>query len=221
MYEPGNISIVVAHRNLLFRQGIVELLSKEAGLNVVDQVGASKDVIGALERDQPDVVLVDCQLPGPHIKHVVEQISFAAPQTRIVLLTQLEDPCLLRKLVALGVRACLTPDGSETELRSAIRAVVETVGRVVLSVTRETVDKLGDSSSMLSDREVEVLGLVAKGFTSTKIAASLFIAEGTVKRHLTNIYSKLDVKSRIQAVNKAVLLGLLKSQVSEMSVSHD
>jgi ATP/maltotriose-dependent transcriptional regulator MalT len=81
------------------------------------------------------------------------------------------------------------------------------------------VDKLGDSSRLLSEREVEVLGLAAKGFTSTKIAASLFIAEGTVKRHLTNIYSKLDVKCRIQAVNKAMLLGLVKNEAGNEGLS--
>jgi DNA-binding NarL/FixJ family response regulator len=221
LFDRRTVSIVVVHRDLLFRQAIIELLSKDDRFDVIAHVSDTEEVIGVVKRDRPDVVLVDCELPGRRIEHVVERINFAAPHSQIVLLTRLKDLYLLRKMVALGVRACVTPDGSEAELRSTIWAVMDDVDRVILSVSRETVDKLGDLRRLLSEREVEVLGLAAKGLTNTRIAASLFIAEGTVKRHLTNIYSKLDVKSRIQAVNKAMLLGLLTSEVSEMRVPHD
>ncbi|GHF20001.1 MULTISPECIES: response regulator transcription factor [Streptomyces] len=204
------ISIVLAHPNSLYRQGITALLNADADFSVVGQAGDGDRCIETAEREQPDVVLIDCGIPGPPLETLIARIAALAPRTRtMVLLARRDDPGLLRRLVRLGVRAFLVPDGDRDELRSAVRMVVNSGDRVVMSIPRDMMRGLGESGRLLSRREVEVLRLVAKGLTNSEVGGTLFIAEGTVKRHLTNIYTKLGVRSRIQAVNKAFLLGVM------------
>jgi len=112
--------------------------------------------------------------------------------------------------MATGASAFISKDVTRQELLSAIRSICKDRDHVVLSISRETMRQLqGPVNGPLTARELEVLMLVAKGLQNAQIAAKLYISEGTVKRHLTNTYLKLEVRSRIRAVNKAVTLGLL------------
>jgi len=128
-------------------------------------------------------------------------------------MTMHDDARLVRSLVASGARAYVIKSATREELLATIRTVQRDANRIILSVSRDTLESLeGRNEELLSTRELEVLTLVAEGMSNAQIARRLYIAEGTVKRHLTNIYAKLGVVSRIDAVNKAISAGLVTSR---------
>jgi DNA-binding NarL/FixJ family response regulator len=121
-----------------------------------------------------------------------------------------DEARLVGNLVAAGAHAYLLKSATSEELLTALRKVSRDSSHVVLSVSRETLEGLnGVDRPLLSKREREVLGLVAAGMHNSEIASELYISEGTVKRHLTNTYTKLGTASRISAIKKAISLGLV------------
>lgn len=162
-------------------------------------------------RHLPDIVLLDVELPGGEATETVARIRTAAPAARIIILSMFDEPRLLHRLVGAGVRGYLLKSVSRHELVSAVRGVHRDAERMALSVSRETMVQLqsGRSASGLSDRELEVLELVALALSNSQIAGRPAITEATVKRHLRNIFARLGAVSRIDAVNKAVGASLI------------
>jgi len=138
-------------------------------------------------------------------------IRKAAPRTRILILTMHDEPGLVHQVLTAGASGVLMKTATRGELVGAIRAVGYH-GKTVLSVSRRSADPLTlPSRSPLSQRETEVLELAARALSNAQIASRLFIADGTVKRHLTNIYAKLGAVSRLDAVNRARAAGLIEA----------
>jgi DNA-binding NarL/FixJ family response regulator len=133
----------------------------------------------------------------------------------VVVLTMHDEPRLVRSLLGAGARAYVVKSATREELLATVRMVERDPDRVVLSVSRDTLERLeGRDEGLLSARELEVLTLVATGSSNAGIAAQLHISEGTVKRHLTNAYAKLGVASRIDAVNRALSTGLVSPRAA-------
>ncbi len=121
-----------------------------------------------------------------------------------------DEPRLVRKLLTLGAHGYVVKSATREELIAAVRGVHRAENRVVLSVSRSTANRLeGAQESVLSSRELEVLLLAARAMSNSQIASHLHISEGTVKRHLTNIYAKLGVSSRVDAAKEALTSGLI------------
>jgi DNA-binding NarL/FixJ family response regulator len=205
--------VLIADDHTLFREGLTELCALEPDLHVV---GGASDGAGAVELarlEHPEVVLLDVEMPGQPVEETVRQLSAIDRRTHVVILTMHEDARVLRKLLSIGVDAYISKGATRRELLAAIRAVRDDQAKVVLSVPKGTMDQLANlAEGPLSARELDVVALVADGLSNADIAAALYISLGTVKRHLTNVYLKLNVHSRTNAVSRAATLGLLKDR---------
>lgn len=209
------IAVLLVDDHALFREGLAEILAADEGVRVV---GEAEDGWGAIKLAQairPDVVLLDVEMPGVGAEEAIGPILRASPSSKVVILTMHDEAHLVRSLLELGASGYVVKSATREELLAAVRTVDRDADRVVVSVGRETLRKLhGRDANLLSRRESEVLSLVARDMTNDQIASRLYISLGTVKRHLTNIYAKLEVSSRREAVEKALSEGLITQRGS-------
>lgn len=194
----------------LFREGVVEIFAAEDDMRVVGEAENGAEAVTLAEREKPDVALLDVEMPVMGAEGAIEGILRTSPSSRVLVLTMYDEPRLVRRLLALGAHAYIVKNATREELVAAVRTVHRVEDRVVLSVSRGTADRLeGSERGTLSHRELEVLLLTVRAMSNKQIASSLGISEGTVKRHLTNIYAKLDVSSRADAAKQAFTSGLI------------
>lgn len=210
--NEGPIKVLLVDDHTLFREGIAEIFATEEDMRLVGEAGDGEEAAGLAEERKPHVVLLDVEMPGPGAEETLRRILRVSPSPKVIVLTMYDEPRLVRNLLALGARAYMTKAAAREELLSAIRTVYRDNDRVILSVTRDTLERLeGRARSVLSSRELEILALMARGMSNGQIASQLYISVGTVKRHATNIYAKLGVCCRVDAINEAVATGLITS----------
>jgi DNA-binding NarL/FixJ family response regulator len=199
------IAIVIVDDHALFRDGLREILQTQRDMVVVGEAGDSNSAVALAVDRQPDIVLLDVEIPGAEVTDTVSQIRAQSPRSRILILSMHEGPQLVQALLGAGIRGYLLKSIRWQELVVAIRAVHSDSDRVVLGVSRESLARVqqGSSPGTLSAREVEVLDLVAQALSNGQIASRLNLTEATVKRHLRNVFVKLGAVSRLDAVNKA------------------
>lgn len=199
------VRIILADDHPLIRTGLHSTLEQEEGLVVVGEATNGEETNRLCQELSPDVLLLDLSMPGPSPVTTVRGILEQFPHVKIIMLTAFDDEVFVRNLVSLGVAGYILKDEAPETLIRAIRAALE--GDVWFS--RRIIDILARPGSAsgcieinchLTERENEVLHLMAKGFANSQIAEVLAIAEGTVKNHLVNIYQKLGVHSRAEAV---------------------
>lgn len=190
------------HETLL-RESLCARLDAERDITVVGCVGSSDKAIEIINQSNPQVVILDADRPEGVMESFL-RLREAAADARFLVLSSHEHPALLQKLLTLGINGYLMKSVTVMELITAIRAVVERDGRVVLSVARTSIEMLGHQAdgAGLSRREREIMQRIAEGLSNGQIARRLSISEGTVKRHVHRIFVKLGAVSRIDAVNK-------------------
>ncbi|QKG19899.1 two component LuxR family transcriptional regulator [Actinomadura verrucosospora] len=206
------MSVAVVDDHTLFRQGLCEMLVSDPQFRVVGEGATGAQAERLCAELQPDVLLLDVEMPGPGVRATISRIQSAAPFVKIVILTMHDDPVLVHDLMESGVAAYLVKTIGKDELLAAVRSVNREGGNVLLSVSRSTIEGLDQQSAankIVSERELEVLRLLAGARSNAQIAEELFITQGTVKRHLTNIYAKLGAVSRMDAVRKGAAAGLI------------
>lgn len=204
------IRVIVRGERDLFRDGVVKILDAAPDIRVVGQASTGPEAVALSSREHPDAVLVDAEAAGSDLIDLLQQLLALKPPLSVAVLHSDDDVRVLSQAMGVGVQALVSKESTGDELISAIRNAAKSQDRVLLSVPRRVMERLSDpDGGVLTDRETEVLELVAHGLRNAEIAKSLYISEGTVKRHLTNVYLKLDVGSRMSAVNKAVALRLL------------
>ena len=212
------ISVVLVDDHGLVREGLRELLTVEGDIVVVSEAANSFEAVERAAQHQPDVILLDVEIPGADVAVTVVRIQHVSPNSRILILSMYDGPQLLRRLLALGVGGYLLKSVDRAELVSAIRSVYHVPDRVVLSVSRESLAQAhGEPEPVLSTREREILELVAQALSNSQVASRLHITEATVKRHLRNVFVKLGAVSRIDAVNKAVAGSLISRRPDQPS----
>lgn len=205
-----HIRVLLVDDHALFREGVLEIFAVENDMRVVGEAENGVEAIALAEREKPDVVLLDVEMPVLGAEGAIEGILRVSPSSKVLVLTMYDEPRLVRKLLGLGAHAYIVKNATREELVAAVRTVHRVEDRVVLSVSRTTADRLeGSERGTLSGRELEVLLLTVRAMSNSQIAAYLHISEGTVKRHLTNIYAKLGVSSRADAAQKALTSGLI------------
>jgi DNA-binding NarL/FixJ family response regulator len=209
--DAGAISVVLVDDHTLFREGLAELLASDTTLHVVAQGSNGADALALVAEHRPDVVLVDVGMPGPGARATVGRLSQEHPDTRVIVLTMHDKPELVWELLDQGAAAYLVKTIAHQELIAAVRSVVTSPGNILLSVSRRTIHQLDKPppNVVLSARELEVLELAALAMSNAQIGRQLVITEGTVKRHLTNIYAKLGAVSRVDAIRKATAARLI------------
>lgn len=202
------VTVALADDHTLFREGVKQMLGSDPGLRVVGEAATGDDAIAVVTEVQPDVLLLDVEMPGPGAAAVIKQVRRVCPRTRIIILTMHGYAEVVHDLLDCGAAAYLTKSSLRVELIAAVTAVANNRGTVLLSLPRQTVEQMdgqrpGARAGLLTERELDVLHLVAKALSNAQIAARLHITEATVKRHLTNIYAKLNAVSRVDAIRKA------------------
>lgn len=205
---PTLITVVIVDDEPLSRRGLASILEADEELSVVagTVVASAARMLRSL---RPDVVLLVSDEQATRLGSQLRQLSATSPTSRFVVLARQDEPRRVHLLVRAGAQAYILRSARPSELVTAVRVVGGDGGRVMLSVSRRTIDALrGDDNSLPSERELEVLHLVAAGRRNSEIAAALYIAEGTVKRHLTNVYAKLGANSRTDAIRLAREQGL-------------
>ncbi|MFE9657483.1 response regulator [Micromonospora sp. NPDC006431] len=208
---PTRILLVDDHA--LFRHGLRELLSMEPDLTVVGEASTGAEAVAFAAAHRPDVMLLDVGIPGDHAATTIARTLAAAPATRIVILSMFDEPIVVRELLGAGARAYLLKSVTRDDLVATLRSVRTDAGRIMLSISRESFEQVSDAGArILSDREVEIVSLVAQAYSNSQIARRLDITEGTVKRHLRNVFTKLGAVSRIDAVNKAIAMNLVSPE---------
>ncbi|MFL6137203.1 MAG: response regulator [Frankiaceae bacterium] len=202
-------TIVLVDDHVLFRQGLREIFQLEDDLVVIGDAGDAKGALDIVRRRPPDVIILDVGIPGDDVRRTVAVLRQAIPLTKIIILSMFDEPALITNVLAAGVSAYLLKTASREELIAAVRGVL-THDRLLLNISRDSFERVtGASPMVLSPRETEILQLVAEAYSNAQIAHRLHIAEGTVKRHLRNIFAKLGAVSRLDAVNKALSLHIL------------
>ncbi|MFI0897975.1 response regulator [Streptomyces sp. NPDC020983] len=206
MSPDPRIRVLLVDDHTLVRDGLREILDSYDDLVVVGGAATSDEAVAQAGRHLPDIVLLDVDLRDGEVTGTVRAIRDVSPASRVIILSMFEEPRLVRQLVAAGVRGYLLKSVNRHELVSAVRGVGRDAERMVLSVSHETLVRMhsGTSGAGLSDRELEVLELVALALSNSQVADRLAVTEATVKRHLRNVFAKLGAVSRIDAVNKAV-----------------
>src|SRR5262249_24294736 len=199
----SRLRVLLVDDHTLFREGLAELLATEEDLKIVGRAGDSVTAVRLAGSTSPHIVLLDVEMPYHPVRVTMRAIRNAAPKAHILILTMHDEPCLVHQVLTAGAHGVLMQSATREELVGAIRAVGYQ-GKTVRSVSRQSARELSlPSGDQLSRRELEVLELAARALSNAQIAAALSIAEGTVKRHLTNICAKLGAVSRLDAVNRA------------------
>lgn len=214
-----SIRILIADDHAVFRSGLKALLEQEQDLEVIGETGNGYETIRAVEESEVDVLILDITMPGLTGPKVAESVLKKKPSLVIVVLTMHEDKYYLQELFRLGVRAYVLKKSTGTDVVQAIRAAVNgdeyidpALTNVVISsfVGRQPKNRKAGRLDLATQREKEVLTLLALGHTNGEIAGKLCISERTVESHRNNIMSKLELKSRAELVRFAIDNGLLK-----------
>jgi DNA-binding NarL/FixJ family response regulator len=204
------IRVLLVDDHPVVREGLRGMLDAEPDVTVVGEAGSGNEAVAQARVVRADVILMDLRMRDLDGVGATERILREDPRAVVVVLTTYETDADILRAVEAGASGYLLKDASRLELADAIRAAArgETVlapsvaGRLVKQVRRP-------AAVSLSAREVEVLGLVAKGQTNAEIGRALHISEATVKTHLLRTFGKLDVSDRTAAVTTAMTLGLL------------
>lgn len=210
------IRIVLADDHGIVRAGLRNLLNAEPDFEVVGEAADGLQTLQLAAQLHPDVVLLDVNMPGPGGIETLQRLKERWPALHVLMLTVHEEESILRRALRAGASGYLIKRAAESELIHAIRTVWRGDLYIHPAVTRALVRDLvpsrpvknsdGDS---LTPREVEVLRLIARGYTSNQIAAQLNISPRTVEGHRANVMDKLDLHSRVELMEYAEQHGLL------------
>ena len=214
------IRVLIADDQALFRRGLYVVLGTEDGIEVVGEAENGEEAVAKSEELAPDVVLMDVRMPKVNGIDAARTIRGIAPTTKILMLTVSDEEDDLYEAIKAGATGYLLKEISIEEVASAIRAVhggqslispsmASKLLTEFASMIKRTDDRQQVPTPRLTDREMEVLKLVAKGLNNRDIAKQLFISENTVKNHIRNILEKLQLHSRMEAVVYAVREKLL------------
>ena len=203
------VRVHLADDHTMFREGLEAIFSSRGGIEVVGRSSTGgEDTITLIEENKPDVVITQIDTTLNTAKEVLSRIRSASPESKIVVLTMSDNLRYLQALSKFGIDAYIHKSSSSEELLATIEANSRQPGgkNVVVSMPRDLLERMGEEPvGALSERETEVVVLAARGLPNARIGEELNISEGTVKRHLANVYQKIGVRSRSEAVRMALM----------------
>lgn len=225
--RPGPIRVVIADDQTLMRQGLQSLLEISEEVVVVGHAADGDEALDRLTEVAPDVLLLDLRMPGRDGIATLEALRERGSEVPVLVLTTFDDDELVLRALRAGAKGYLLKDVALEELVGAICALAAGETLVQSTLTDRLLSGIGSGTSPepddfahlptpepLTPRETEILRLLANGFTNREIAEALFLAEGTVKNHISTVLAKLGVKDRTRAVLRALHLGLLSATSS-------
>jgi len=208
MSTERTIRVLVVDDHPLLRQGVTAVLQDEPGVEVVAEAASGREAVAAFEKHRPDVTLMDLQMPDVSGIDAIAEIRSRFPSARIVALTTYKGDVSALRALRAGAVGYLLKSQVLTELMEAIRVVHAGGRRIPPEVSAELSAHLGEDA--LSEREIQVLRLVAQGNSNKRVAAELGITEDTIKAHMSSIIAKLGANDRTHAVTIALRRGILE-----------
>lgn len=206
------IRVVIADDHNVVRAGIRELLSDADDIEVVGEARNGRDAVDIALARRPDVVVMDINMPELSGVEATRQIRGAAPEVRILVLTAYQDDPYIYGLLDAGASGYILKTAEDADILRAVRATASGHAAIDPAVAPRLIARLTSAAAQpgsLTEREREVLRLAARGYTNKQIGAELQISDRTVQNHLANIYGKLEVASRTEAVTAALQRGVI------------
>lgn len=209
--------VLVADDHSLFRDGLVSLL-EAAGYEVVAQVGDGRAAMDKVIELQPDLVLLDLTMPMMDGHETLKEIREIQPETKIVILTVSDDDADLQRAIKAGAHGYLLKSLNADEFLELLSGVEHGEAAITRQTATRLMAQLADPQNQnqiegenLTERELELLHLVEKGYSNAAIAEATSISQNTVKYHMKNIFQKLDAQNRAEAVAIAIRWGILEA----------
>jgi len=210
------IRLLIADDHPVVRDGLSGMFATDPAFEMLGEAGDGAEAVRLAEALTPDVILMDLRMPGMDGLTAITELARRGVAARILVLTTYDTDSYVLPAIEAGATGYLLKDAPRAELLRAVRAAADGQSVLSPSVASRLMSRVrAPGAEPLSQRELEVLSLVAAGNTNREAAARLFISEATVKTHLLNIYAKLDVSDRAAAVAEAFNRGLLTPRSTE------
>lgn len=212
------INILIADDQAMVRSGLRMILESESDLVVIDEAANGAQAVRIAKRERPDVVLMDVRMPEMDGLEATRLISSESSEIKVIVLTTFDIDEYVYGALRAGASGFLLKDAPADDLVAAIRVVAGGDALLAPSVTRRIIERFAagpdpnrtvEGLDDLTDRETEVLRLVARGLSNSEIAEELFVSEATVKTHVSHVLTKLGIRDRVQAVVAAYESGLI------------
>lgn len=209
----ATVRVLVVEDHTLVRHSIVKTVAAEPDFNVVGEAGRGEEALALAKSLRPDLVLLDISIPDEDGIQIAGRIKDILPQTAIVFVTMYDDDATIRRALAAGADGYVPKTATANELLQGLRAVVAGGSYLSPSIARRVMtlanQRSGGSPDRLTDRELEMLQLLAGGARPAEVAERMFLSVKTVKNYLSTIYAKLGVSGAAQAVAEAYQRGLV------------
>ena len=211
-----SMKVLIADDHPVVREGLSAMLNRQPDIEVVGEAENGRECVEKTRELRPDIVLMDLRMPEMDGVEAMRQIAATNPEVRFIVLTTYDNDEYIFKGIEAGARAYLLKDSPREELFKAIRAVHRGESLIQPAVAGKVLDRFAELSRQvqapeaLSDREVDVVKLIAEGTANKEIAVSLHISESTVKTHIQTIFQKLGVSDRTGAVTQAIRKGIIR-----------
>ncbi|MEW6555425.1 MAG: response regulator transcription factor [Actinomycetota bacterium] len=214
---PINVMLVDDHEVVL--EGLIRILEKQGGIKIVTVARSAEEALEKIVRFPVDVIIVDIQLPGMNGIELIRSVKSVYPEIEAITLTVYDDEQLAKQAIKAGAIGYVIKDAAKEELVKAVRAAAKGESLISTSVARKLIEEITEPSARrkkkeegleeLSQREVDVIKLMTRGYSNRQIADILFISEHTVKVHIRNIFRKIGVVDRTNAVLWALERGVV------------
>jgi DNA-binding NarL/FixJ family response regulator len=213
------MKIVICDDQAIVRDGLEMLLKLEPDIEIVGIADNGADAVELMDKKNPDLILMDLKMPVMNGVEAIRQIKAKHPEGKILVLTTYDDDEWVFDAIQAGASGYLLKDTPRDEVVKAIRGTItgktyvdpSVAGKVLRQASSRQTQPVTLITNKLTDREIDVLRLIAKGFNNSDIAGQLFLSEGTVRNHVSSILSKLGVTDRTQAAVIAIQHGLTNS----------
>ncbi len=215
------IKVVVTDDQDLVREGLRMMLEAEEGIDVVGEAGNGKEALDAARRLDPDVVLMDVRMPELDGIEATARLVASGGRARVLVLTTFDLDEYVYRAMKAGASGFLLKDATREQLAAAVRTVAAGDALLAPAITRRLIEdfchrpppgpELPEAAAGLSQREIEVLRLLARGLSNAEIAGELYLSEATVKSHVARVLQKLRLRDRVQAVVFAYESGVVRA----------
>jgi DNA-binding NarL/FixJ family response regulator len=201
----------------IVREGLKTILQGDPEFEIVAESGSAEGLLHLAQKTQPDVVLLDARLPGTSGAEACRRLAAAYPDVAVLMVSSYSDDRLVEECIRAGAKGYVIKDIEGLSLKESIRAVHKGGGAVSPAIAAKVLNRLRtqeelqstEPSSPLSDKQLEILRLIAAGFSNREIASRVHLSENTIKSHIQDIFRRLNVRNRVEAAIKASKEGWL------------